>query len=105
MTAYAKVEGCHKTTTADTVDTCELSKAADYVVLKNRSGTYALSYTLPRKISANPDLNPTDPTYLGDNTHHLGAGESVVLEGYDEGTHIEVIGETGQTVAWSFEAF
>lgn len=104
MTAYTKVEGCHKTTTADTVDTCELSKASDYFLLKNRSGSYSLSYTTPRRISTNPALNPTDPTYLGDDTHHLAPGESVLLGGFDEGVHIELIGETGQAVAWSFEA-
>lgn len=106
MAAHTEVEAKHATTTADTVDTVDLTKACQYVMVRNRSATYGLSYTLPRRINAaNPALNPTDPTYLGDDTHFLAAGDAMTLDGHEEGVHVEVIGETGQTVAYSVEAF
>ena len=92
MASYTVNTGKHATLTPTTVDAITFTSPASFLLLTNRTTSGASIYFT----FGDPTKGVTDPTVAGDDTYHLGIGQTVVMPGDGTAPLVKLISSQAQ---------
>lgn len=92
MASYTVNIAKHATLVGDTVDSITFNNPASFVLLTNRTTSGASIYFT----FGDPTKGVTDPTVSGDDTYHLGIGQTISLPGDGTAPLVKLISSQAQ---------
>lgn len=92
MASYTVNIAKHATLVGNTVDAVTFNNPASFVLLTNRTTSGASIYFT----FGDPTKGVTDPTVAGDDTYHLGIGQTISLPGDGTAPLVKLISSQAQ---------
>lgn len=92
MASYTVNIAKHATLVGDTVDAVTFNNPASFVLLTNRTTSGASIYFT----FGDPTKGVADPTVAGDDTYHLGIGQTISLPGDGTAPLVKLISSQAQ---------